>query len=149
MEEYEEDKRRTSDYADAHHETLAGWWIEHDRPSPVDGGRTPHPPSAFVIGFTSNIEGHAESLSSLLVAPEKLKVIQMRYSYRHLMEVGESIPPSLGSAKDGLVTWGLDTKGNFVRVRVLPNIFKEIRRILIETNPDDVRVEIGQRPVPT
>jgi hypothetical protein len=114
----------------------------------MDPWRTPYPPSAFVIAFTSDIESHAEALRSLLFAPEKLQVIQMRYSYRHLMEVRDSIPPALGPANEGLATWGPDTKGNFVRVTALPEYFEEIRHILMATNPDDVRVEVGQRPVP-
>jgi hypothetical protein len=148
VEEYESDKQRISDYADTHPEALAGWWIEHHGPPPMDPWRTPYPPSAFVIAFTSDIESHAEALRSLLFAPEKLQVIQMRYSYRHLMEVRDSIPPALGPANEGLATWGPDTKGNFVRVTALPEYFEEIRHILMATNPDDVRVEVGQRPVP-
>ena len=73
-------------------------------------------------------------------------MIQMQYSYRHLMGVRDSIPSTLGSSRRP-ATWGPDTKGNFVRVTALPEYVEEIRRILMVTNPDDVRVEVGQRPV--
>ena len=142
------DKKQISDYADSHPETLAGWWIETEG-LPRNGGRQAPPVSAFVVAFTSDIRGHSEALRSLLVEPGKLRVIQMRYTYRHLMEVRDSIPPALGPAAEGLATWGPDTKGNFVRVRAVPEYFEEIRRILTVTNPDDVRVEAGGRVVAT
>ena len=147
VEEYEIDKQRISDYADSHPDTLAGWWIEHDGPSPMDGGRTPYPPSAFVIAFTSDIRGHSEALRSLVCDPEKLRVIQMQYSYRHLLDVAKQIPSILGPDMDGVTGWGPDTKKNVVKVGVLPRRIDAVREILMSTNPDDVQVEPGSPAV--
>lgn len=146
--EDELDRSRIDEYAHSHAETWAGSWREREG-RPRNGGRVAAPISGFVIAFTSDIENHAEAIRSLLIAPEKLRVLQMRYSYRHLMEVRDSIPSKLGSARAGLSTWGPDVKGNFVRVRALADYFEEIQRILTATNPDDVRVELGDRVVPT
>jgi hypothetical protein len=94
------DKERISDYADNHPETLAGWWIEHEGQS-RNGGRQAPPVSAFVIAFTRDIEGHSEALRARLFAPEKVKVIQMRYTYRHLLDIAKQIPAILGVDMDG------------------------------------------------
>jgi hypothetical protein len=145
--EYQVDQQRISDYADSHPDTLAGWWIEHDGPSPMDGGRTPYPPSAFVIAFTSDIEDHAEALRSLLFAPERLRVIQMKYSYRHLLDVAKKIPSILG--QNGFTGYGPDTKRNVVTVRVLPEHLAAARELLSTTHPDDVRVVPGSPAIAT
>ncbi len=148
MEEYEIDQQRIGDYADSHPETLAGWWIKHDGlPPPGDNGREPRPLSAFVIAFTSDIRGHSEALRNLLFDPQKLRVIQMRYSYRHRLEVAEQLPSILGPK--GFTGCGPDTKRNVVVVRVLPERLEAVRVVLRRTNPDDVRVEPGSRVVAT
>jgi hypothetical protein len=149
VEEYESDQQRISEYADDHPEALAGWWIEHDGPAPMDAGRVPYPPSGFVIAFTSDIENHAEALRSQLFAPEKLQVVQMRYSYRHLLDIARRIPSILGPDQAGFTGCGPDTKGNVVRVRVLPEYLAVVRELFSVTNPDDVRVEPGSPAVAT
>jgi hypothetical protein len=145
--EYQVDQQQISDYADSHPEALAGWWIEHDGPSPMDGGRTPCLPSAFVIAFTSDIEDHAEALRSLLFAPERLRVIQMKYSYRHLLDVAKQMPSILG--RKGFTGCGPDTKRNVVTVRVLPEQLDAVRNLFSTTHPDDVRVAPGSPVIAT
>ncbi len=142
------DKERISDYADNHPETLAGWWIEHEGQS-RNGGRQAPPVSPFVIAFTRDIEGHSEALCALLFAPEKVKVIQMRYTYRHLLDIAKQIPAILGVDMDGVTGWGPDTKKNVVKVGVLPERLDAVRDILMNTNPDDVRVVPGSPAVAT
>lgn len=148
MNEDEQDKGRISDYADSHPEALAGWWIESEG-LPRNGGRLAPPVSAYVIAFTTDIERHTEAVRSLLFAPEKLRVIQMRYSYRHLLDTAKQIPSILGSDMDGITEWGPDTKKNVVRVGVLPERLDAVRDLLMNTNPDDVRVVPGSPVVAT
>jgi hypothetical protein len=50
---------------------------------------------------------------------------------------------ALFGTKDGLTSWGPDVINNCVVVHVLPEGLDEVRRVLRETNPEDVRVELG------
>jgi hypothetical protein len=63
------------------------------------------------------------------------------------MALRDRIVPILGTS-DGLTMWGLDEKENCVVVHVLPERLHEVRRTLMATNPDDVRVELGSRVIP-
>jgi hypothetical protein len=50
--------------------------------------------------------------------------------------------------KEGLTSWGPDVKNNCVIVQVLPERLDDVRRNLMTTNPDDVRVELGTPVIP-
>jgi hypothetical protein len=86
-------------------------------------------------------------IRGLLNDPGQVRVVQVRYSYRELMDLRDRVLSILGTT-DGLAAWGPDVKGNCVLVRALPEHLEEVRRTLMATNPDDVRVEVGERPVP-
>ncbi len=72
---------------------------------------------------------------------EKVRAVQFRYTYRHLLELTHQIVEILGTSLG--LTWGPSVKSNCVVVHVLPERIDEVRRMLIETNPEDVRVEQG------
>ena len=124
----EQDKVSISGYVEQNPETFAGVWIEQD--------------GSFVVAFTEDIDRHLSEIRALLDAPERVTVIQLRYSYRHLLDLTRRIVSILGTP-DGLSNWGPDTQANKVRVEVLPERIAEVRRILGVTNPDDVYVEPG------
>jgi len=112
----------------------AGRWTE-------DNGRS------YVVAFTRDIELLLGQLQRLLSDPSMVRAVHFRYSYQHLLEVRDRIPSILGTT-DGLAAWGPDVKGNCVVVSALPEHFVEIRRILMATNPNDVRVEVGNPVFP-
>jgi hypothetical protein len=95
-----------------------------------------------------DVETHLDEIRDLLNDPDQVRVVQVRHSYRDLMALRDRVPSILGTT-DGLVTWGPDVKGNCVLVRAVPENIDEVRRTLMATNPDDVRVEVGEPIIPT
>jgi len=124
------DSERISHYVEAFPETFAGRWLE------IGSLRSE------VVAFTDSPHEHMEALRSLAHEPNQIRVIQVRYSWQHLTNLSDRIVSILGSA-EGLTTWGPDVKANRVAVAALPERIDEIRRILTESNPDDVLVEPG------
>jgi hypothetical protein len=124
------DADRISRYVEAVPNTFAGPWIESE-PLPLR-----------FVAFTDTPENHLAALRSLVHSPDQIRVIQFRYSYRHLLELTDQIVEILGTS-DGLTWWGPEVKSNRVVVGVLPERIDEVRRILMESNPDDAGVEPG------
>ena len=124
------DADRISRYVEALPNTFAGRWIESE-PLPLR-----------FVAFTDSPENHLAALRSLVHAPDQIRVIQFRYNYRHLLELTDEIVGILGTS-DGLTWWGPDVKSNRIVVGVLPERMDEVRRILMESNPDDVDVVPG------
>ena len=124
------DADRISRYVEAHPDTFAGRWIE---PEPV--------PLQF-IAFTDAPENHLAALCSLVHAPDQIRVIQFRYSYRHLLELKDQIVDILGTS-DGLSWWGPHVQSNRVVVHVLPERIDAVRRRLMESHPNEIDVEPG------
>ena len=127
-----DDRDRIDRYCESKPETYAGRWTE--------GG------TSLVLAFTDDVETHLDEIRKLLNDPDQVSVVRVRYSYRKLMALRDRVLSILGST-DGLVTWGPDVKGNYVLVRADPDHLDEVRRTLIAMNPDDVRVEVGERPI--
>ena len=127
-----DDRDRIDRYCESKPETYAGRWTE--------GG------TSLVLAFTDDVETHLDEIRDLLNEPDQVRVVQVRYSYRDLMALRDRVLSILGTT-DGLVTWGPDVKGNCVLVRAVPDHLDEVRRTLMATNPDDVRVEVGERPI--
>jgi hypothetical protein len=123
-----DDGARIARYAKTVPDTFAGQWIE-------DG-------DSLVVAFTESVDEQLAALRELVYAPDKIRVVQLRYTYRHLLGLQHRIVDILGT-KDGLTSWGVDVINNCVVVRVLPERLHEVRRVLGETNPEDVRVELG------
>jgi hypothetical protein len=128
-----DDGTRIALYGQSKPDVFAGQWIEDE--------------SSRVVAFTESVEVHLKAIRQLVYAPEKVRAVQFRYSYRHLVELSHQIVEILGNS-DGLTSWGPDVRTNCVVVRVLAERIDEVRRILIETHPDDVHVEAGS-PVVT
>ena len=125
-----DDGARIARYAESVPETFAGRWIESDSV----GTR--------VVAFTDSPESHLAALRSLVYAPEEIRVVRFRYNWQHLLTLTDNIVSIVGS-KEGLTHWGPRVKSNCVVVHVLPERIDEVRRILSDTNPNDVRVELG------
>jgi hypothetical protein len=123
-----DDGTRIARYGQSVPDVFAGQWIEKE--------------TSRVVAFTESVEEHLEAIRHLVYAPEKVRAVRFRYSHTHLLDLTHQIVEILGTA-DGLTSWGPDVRNNCVTVRVLPERFDEVRRILMETNPDDVRVEPG------
>ena len=123
-----DDGTRIARYCQAWPDVFAGQWIENE--------------SSRVVAFTESVEEHLEAIRRLVYAPEKVRAVQFRYSYRHLLDLTHQIVEIVGTS-DGLTSWGPSVMSNCVVVDVLPERIDEVRRILLETNPDDVRVEPG------
>ena len=98
------------------------------------------------MAFTDDVDTHLGAIRELFHDPDQVRAVQVRHSYRDLMALRDRVVSILGTT-DGLVTWGLDVKGNCVLVRAVPEHLDEVRRTLMATNPDDVRVEVGERPI--
>ena len=122
------DTERVTQYVDQHPESFAGRWVIES----VE--RT--------VAFTDHIEHHEAALRDLLYAPNQLRVVQMKYTWQHLMSLTEQMPAILGST-DGVTGWGPDVKDNIVVVRVRPERIDTVRDQLQRSHPDDVRVEPG------
>jgi hypothetical protein len=122
------DGTRIARYGESNPDVFAGQWIEDE--------------TSRVVAFTESVEEHLEAIRRLVYAPEKVRAVQFRYSYRHLLEVANQIVGILGTS-DGLSSWGPNVWSNCVIVHVLPERIDEVRRTLMETNPDDVRVAPG------
>jgi hypothetical protein len=124
----EQDKNCISSYVEQNPEAFAGVWIE------LDG--------SFVVAFTADADRHLGAIRALLDAPDRVTVVEFRYTYQHLLDLTHRIVSILGTA-DGLSNWGPDVRANKVYVEVLPERIDEVRRILSGTNPDDVYVAPG------
>ena len=123
-----DDGTRIAPYCQAWPDVFAGQWIENE--------------SSRVVAFTESVEEHLEAIRRLVYASEKVRAVQFRYSYLHLLDLTHQIVEIVGTS-DGLTSWGPSVMSNCVVVDVLPERIDEVRRILLETNPDDVRVEPG------
>ena len=123
-----DDGARIARYCESWPDVFAGQWIENE--------------TSRVVAFTESVEEHLAAIRRLVYAPENVRAVQFRYSYRHLLDVADQLVEILGTA-DGLTWWGPSVKSNCVVVHVLPGRTAEVRRVLMETNPDDVRVEPG------
>lgn len=123
-------------YAQSQPETFAGSWHEVDSPD-----------QSLVLAFTDPVERYLSSLRSLVPNHELFRVVQHRFSYRHLEEVTGRMISILGTP-EGLTMWGPDEIRNVVAVRVLPDHLSRVRRTLAATNPDDVIVEPGSHIIP-
>jgi hypothetical protein len=108
--------------------TSLGVWIESD--------------GSFVVAFTADVDMHLRELCALLDAPDRVIVLQIRYTYQRLLDLTHSVVAILGSV-EGLSNWGPDTKANKVYIEVLPERIDEVRRVFKETHPDDVYVAPG------
>jgi hypothetical protein len=128
-----DDGTRIARYAQSWPDAFAGQWIEDE--------------TSRVVAFTDSVEVHLEAIRRMVYAPEKVRAVNFRYSYRHLLELTDQIVGILGTS-EGLTSWGPSVKDNLVVVHVLPGRIDEVRRILNESNPNDVRVELGS-PVMT
>lgn len=126
-----DDGARIERYGTEHPDTFAGHWVQPD--------------GAHVVAFTADIDEHRMALASLLYHPELITLVRFRYTYRYLLELTDRIPALVGL--DVLAVWGPDTKANKVRVVVLPDHLDRVRESLRQTNPDDVYVEAGGRPI--
>jgi hypothetical protein len=126
------DRDQIDRYCESKPETYAGRWTE--------GG------TSLVLAFTDDVATHLDEIRELLNDPKQVSVVQVRRSYRDLMALRDRVVSILGTT-DGLVTWGLDVKGNCVLVRAVSEHLDEVRRTLMATNPEDVRVEVGERPI--
>lgn len=123
-----DDGARIARYGEATPETFAGQWIENG--------------TERVVAFTESIDEHLAALRELVYAPDRIRAVQFRYSYRHLLDLTHRIASILGT-NEGLTGWGPDVIHNRVNVRVLPERIDEVHRSFMETNPDDVLVEPG------
>jgi hypothetical protein len=124
------DADRISRYVEALPHTFAGRWIESE-PLPLR-----------FEAFTDSPEHHLATLRSLVHAPHQIRVIQFRYTYRHLLALTDNIVSIVGS-EEGLTVWGPSVQSNCVDVYVLPKRIDEVRRILMKSHPDHVRVKPG------
>jgi hypothetical protein len=124
----ERDKNQIAHYTQQNDDTFAGVWIEPD--------------GSFVVAFTRDVQEHLAAMRSLLDAPDRVTAVRFRYTYRHLVDLTHNIVAILGTS-EGLSNWGTDVRANKVCVEALPERIAEVRRILGETNPDDVYVELG------
>ena len=129
-----DDRDRIDRYCESKPETYAGRWTEGE--------------TSLVLAFTDDVDTHLDEIRDLLNDPDQVRVVQVRHSYRDLMALRDRVPSILGTT-DGLVTWGPDVKGNCVLVRAVPENIDEVQRTLMATNPDDVRVEVGEPIIPT
>jgi hypothetical protein len=125
-----DDGARIARYAKTVPDSFAGQWIE-------DG-------DSRVVAFTESVDEHLAALRELVYAPDKIRVVQFRYTFRHLLDLTHRIVDILGTP-DGLTSWGPDVINNCVVVHALPEHLDEVRRMLAETNPEDVHVEPGIR----
>jgi hypothetical protein len=127
-----DDRDRIDRYCESKPEAYAGRWTE--------GGKS------LVLAFTDDVEKHLDEIRDLLNDPDPVRVVQVRRSYRDLMALRDGVLSTLGTTS-GLVTWGPDVKGTCVLVRADPEHLDQVRRTLKTTNPDDIRVEVGERPI--
>ncbi len=133
-----------------HRGTSLDIWRRTRPVSPATSSRIPRhfpecgfePDGSFVVAFTADTDRHLEAMRALVDAPDRVTVVQFRYTYQHLLDLTHRIVSILGTA-DGLSNWGPDVKADKVYVEVLPERIGEVRRILGDTNPDDVYVEPG------
>lgn len=127
--EWREDTERVTQYVHQHPGSFAGRWV-------VEG-------EEHVVAFTEDLEEHEAALRILLHAPYQLRVLRMRYTWNHLMELTKQMPSILGNTH-GVTGWGPDVKENLIVVRVRPERIDAVRSLLRQSNPDDVRVEPGE-----
>jgi hypothetical protein len=71
--EWREDTERVTRYVNQHLGSFAGRWV-------VEG-------EEHVVAFTEDLAEHEVALRILLHAPDRLRVVQMRYTWNHLMEL--------------------------------------------------------------
>ena len=75
-------------------DVFAGQWIENG--------------ASRVVAFTESAEEHLEAIRRLVYAPEKVRAVQFRYNYRHLLDLTHQIVEILGTS-DGLTRTGVPT----------------------------------------
>jgi hypothetical protein len=124
-----EDKKRITQYVHQHPGSFAGHWV-------VEGEQ-------HVVAFTKDLEEHEAVLRILLHAPDRLRVVRMKYTWSHLIELTKQMPSILGDTT-GVTGWGPDVKENLVVVGVRPERIDTVGSLLRQSNPDDVRVEPGE-----
>jgi hypothetical protein len=127
------DGTRIARYGESFPDTFAGRWKEPD--------------DSWVVVFTDEVDHHSAAIRKLVYAPDNVRVVQFRFSYRHLLTGRDRIVDILGT-KEGLTSRGPDVKNNCVIVQVLPERLDDVRRNFMTTNPDDVRVELGTPVIP-
>jgi hypothetical protein len=131
--EWRLDTERVTQYVDQHPEWFAGCWV-------VDGVER-------TVAFTDHLEEHEAALRDLLSAPDQLRVVRLRYTWQHLIDLTERMPSILDST-EGVTSWGPDTKQNVVIVNVRPERIDAVRALLQQSHPHDVRVEPGEWAFP-
>ncbi len=127
------DSERVTQYVDQHPESFAGRWV-------VQGAE-------HTVAFTERLVEHEAALRGLLCEPDRLRVVRLKYTWQHLMDLTEEMPSILDST-DGVTGWGPDTKENVVVVRVRPERIDAVRALLQQSHPDDVRVAPGTWAIP-
>jgi hypothetical protein len=85
------DGTRIDRYCQAWPDVFAGQWTENE--------------SSRVVAFTESVEEHLQAILRLVYAPEKVRAVQYRYSYRHLLTLTHQIVETVGTS-DGLTSWG-------------------------------------------
>lgn len=122
------DTQRVTQYVGQHPDSFAGRWV-------IEGVER-------TVAFTERLSEHEAALRDLLYAPELLRVVRLKYTWQHLMNLTEQMSSILDST-DGVTGWGPDTKENVVVVGVRPERIDAVRAVLQRSHPDDVRVEHG------
>jgi hypothetical protein len=84
------DGTRIARYGESFPDTFAGRWKEPD--------------DSWVVGFTDEVDHHSAAIRKLVYAPDNVRVVQFRFSYRHLLTVRDRIVDILGT-KEGLMSW--------------------------------------------
>ncbi|MGH9070016.1 MAG: hypothetical protein ACRDX8_02330 [Acidimicrobiales bacterium] len=125
----EDDNTRIVSYGQAHPDSSAGAW---------------HGPAVgFVVAFTTDLEAHRSDLERLVLDPDRLQVVWVRYTYRQLEQVMDEIAPLV---RDRAITaYGPEPRTNTVRVRVLAEHVEGVRARLERLYGDRVSVVEGGR----
>ena len=121
-----DDGARIARYGQSRPDVFAGQWIENE--------------TSRVVAFTESAEEHLEEIRRLVYAPQKVRAVQFRYTYRHLLDLTHQMIEILGTP-DGLSRWVPDVKRNRVVVHVLSRRFEEVRGSLAQTHPDEIVVQ--------
>jgi hypothetical protein len=64
-----------------------------------------------VVAFTDEIHHHLAEIRRLVYAPDKVNVVQFRFSYRHLLALRDRIVPILGT-RDSLTSRHVKARGS-------------------------------------
>src|ERR1700722_104060 len=79
-----DDGTRIARYGQSVPDVFAGQWIEDQ--------------TSRVVAFTESVEEHLEAIRGLVYAPERVRAVQFRYSYRHLLDLTHRIVEILGTS---------------------------------------------------